>query len=130
MLILAAIVAGTSAQAAEPVAVVAANYVERIDSNGQATIRKIEPTAQLGRGERVVTVLKWNAQHGRHLATSRVPPALRLQSASRSDLLVSTDGGNHWLVLADYRQVPAGITHIRWSLDSGEGQLTYRAIVR
>ena len=126
---LVALLAGSAANAADSLPLEAASYVEQIDEGGRASIRRIEPNAQLGRGERIVTVLKWKGTGG-GLVTSRVPAGLRLQSASRGDVLVSTDGGVRWAPLADYRQVPTGITHIRWPLGQGEGQLTYRAIVR
>lgn len=91
---------------------------------------RIEPATRLLRGDRVVTVLRWEApDHGRYTVTSAVPPSLAVESASHPGLEVSLDGGRSWRRLADPRSMPRGTTHLRWQM-RGEGRLSYRAVVR
>lgn len=112
---------------AQGVAVEAAVYQERLENGA----RKIAPAQRLASGDRVVTILTWNAPRaGTYTAVSAVPPGLAMESTSREGLEVSTDGGHSWQALADADAVPAGTTHIRWRLTGGEGRLSYRAVVR
>jgi hypothetical protein len=79
----------------------------------------------------VVTILRWDAPRGaRYTAVSPVPAGLTIESASRTGLEVSTDGGRSWRPLADPDAVPPGTTHLRWRIAGGEGRLSYRAVVR
>jgi hypothetical protein len=111
---------------AQQVAVDSAVYRERVD-NGE---RRIEPVARLTRGDRVVTILTWDAPRGgSYTVVSAVPAGLILQSASNSGLEVSTDGRRTWRRLADPSAIPRGTTHLRWRV-GGEGRLSYRAVVR
>ena len=92
---------------------------------------RLEPAERFGRGDRVVTVLSWSGRHpGRYTITSALPPGLALQSVSGERLQVSTDGGRSWRVLADPREAPQGVTHLRWRIAERGGSLSYRAIVR
>lgn len=94
-------------------------------------VRRVAPADRLRRGDRVVTVLRWDAPRpGSYTAVSPVPPGLVIESASGSGIETSSDGGHSWRRLADPDVVPRGTTHLRWRLASGAGRLSYRAIVR
>ena len=127
--IAAAALLAASPLAAEDVAVDSAVYVERAGADGT---RQVEPATRLLRGDRVVTILRWEAPppHGRFTATSAVPPQLAIESTTAAELEVSADGGRTWRRLADPQRVPAGTTHLRWRLGAGEGRMSYRAVVR
>ncbi len=121
----AALLAATPLSA-QGVAIDSAVYRER---GGDGTTR-IEPATRLVRGDRVVTILTWNAPRGgSYTVTSAVPANLALHSASRPGVEVSTDGGRSWRRLDDPDRVPPGTTHLRWQV-GGEGRLSYRAVVR
>jgi hypothetical protein len=108
------------------VAIDSAVYHERLDGGA----RTIQPATRLLRGDRVITILRWEAPgQARYTATSAVPPDLLIESASFGELEVSADGGRSWTRLEDTRRMPRGTTHLRWPV-RGEGQLSYRAIVR
>ena len=114
--------------AAEDVAIDSAVYRETASVDGA---RRIAPANRLLRGDRVVTVLRWNAPRGgSYTAVSPVPAGLVVESASLAGLEVSTDGGRSWRRLDDPDAVPPGTTHLRWQIGSGEGRLSYRAVVR
>lgn len=115
--------------AAEDVAIDSAVYRETASADGA---RQVAPAGRLLRGDRVVTILRWDAPRhgGSYTAVSSVPAGLAIESASRAGLEVSLDGGRNWRRLADPDQVPEGITHLRWRIDGGEGRLSYRAVVR
>jgi hypothetical protein len=124
-LALAATVLGIPANA-QDVAIDSAVYRERIDQ-GQA---RIEPATRLTRGDRVVTILTWDAPgRGNYTVTSPVPAGLTLQSASYPGLEVSIDGGRTWRRPADPDRIPRGATHLRWQV-GGDGRMSYRAVVR
>jgi len=111
---------------AQDVSVGSTVYRERVD-DGQA---RIEPATRLTRGDRVVTILTWDAPSGgNYTVTSPVPAGLTLQSASHPSLEVSTDGGRTWQRPANSNRIPRGATHLRWRV-GGEGRLSYRAVVR
>jgi hypothetical protein len=112
---------------AQSVAIDSAVYRERA---GDGAMR-IEPATRLLSGDRVVTILSWDAppHRGSYTVTSPVPAGLVLQSASQPGLEVSTDGGRSWRRLADPDRVPDGTTHLRWQV-GGQGRLSYRAVVR
>lgn len=114
--------------AAEDVAIDSAVYRETADAEGA---RQIAPANRLLRGDRVVTILSWEAPLGSsYTAVSPVPAGLAIESASRSELEVSIDGGRSWRRLDDPDEVPHGTTHLRWRIGGGEGRLSYRAVVR
>ena len=114
--------------AAHDVAIDSAVYRETAGADG---LREIGPAGRLLRGDRVVTILRWDAPRGAsYTAVSPVPAGLTIESASRSGLEVSTDGGRSWRALANPEEVPEGITHLRWQIGGGEGRLSYRAVVR
>ncbi len=94
-------------------------------------LSQLEPSAELARGDRVVTVLRWHAPtRGSYTVTNPIPRRLALQSASRGNFEISTDGGASWQLVADPERLPHGVTHMRWRAGAGEGRLTYRAVVR
>lgn len=102
-------------------------FVEHTDARGL----RIEPVERLLRGDTVITVLTWRAPaRAGYTIVSAVPPTLTLESASHEDLEISTDGGRTWRALADARDLPAGVTHLRWQASTGDGRLSYRAKVR
>src|SRR5688500_4213437 len=111
---------------AQDVAIDSAVYRERVEQ-GHA---RIEPATRLSRGDRVVTILTWDAPGGgNYTVTSPVPAGLTLQSASYPGLEVSTDGGRTWRRPADPDRIPRGATHLRWRV-GGDGRMSYRAVVR
>jgi hypothetical protein len=111
---------------AQQVAIDSAVYRERV-ANGEA---RIEPASRLARGDRVITILTWDAPGtGSYTVTSPVPAGLTLQSASYPGLEVSTDGGQTWRRPADPDRIPRGTTHLRLRVD-GDGRMSYRAVVR
>jgi hypothetical protein len=111
---------------AQQLAIDSAVYIER----GGDGATQVEPAARFVRGDRVVTIMRWNApSSGSYTVTSPIPAGLALQSASHPGLEVSTDGGRSWHRLADPDSVPHGATHLRWRV-GGEGRLSYRAVVR
>jgi hypothetical protein len=111
---------------AQDVAIDSTVYRERVEQ-GQA---RIEPATRLTRGDRVITILTWDAPSGgSYTVTSPVPAGLTLQSASHPGLEVSTDGGRTWRQPADPDRIPHGATHLRWQV-GGDGRMSYRAVVR
>jgi hypothetical protein len=126
--IAAAALLTTTPLAARDVAIAGAVYHETAGADGG---REIGPARRLLRGDRVVTILRWNAPRGAtYTAVTPVPASLTVESASRPGIEVSTDGGRSWRSLPDSDEVPHGITHLRWQISGGEGRLSYRAVVR
>lgn len=124
-LALAAILPASPANA-QDVSIDSAVYRERVEQ-GQA---RIERATHLTRGDRVVTILTWDAPgRSSYTVTSPVPAGLTLQSASHPGLEVSTDGGRTWRRPADPGRIPRGATHLRWQI-GGDGRMSYRAVVR
>ncbi|KRA83214.1 hypothetical protein [Altererythrobacter sp. Root672] len=123
---MAALVAATPLSA-QRIAIDRSVYRER--SVGGAM--QVEPATQLLRGDRVVTILSWDApQDGSYTVVSPVPAGLTVQSASHPNVEISSDGGRSWQRLADPQHIPAGITHLRWRLEGSGGRLSYRSVVR
>jgi len=123
----AALLAGAPL-AAEDISIDKAVYRETAGADGA---RLIAPVSRLLRGDRVVTILSWDAPQGAsYTAVSPVPSGLAIESASRLDLEVSTNGGRNWRRLDDPDMIPRDTTHLRWRIAGGEGRLSYRAVVR
>ena len=100
-----------------------------LELGGQGETR-IQPATRLMRGDRVVTILTWDVPSGgSYTMTSRVPSGLDLESATHPGVEVSTDGGITWRRPAHLDSIPRGTTHLRWPA-SGDGRLSYRAVVR
>lgn len=107
-----------------PVAIESAVFVERTEG----AARTVRETDAFRRGERVVTVLHWQAPRGTYTVTSPVPPRLQFEDSSSDKVDVSVDGGRSYRALAQVR--PEAVTHLRWRVGNGTGRLTYSAIVR
>jgi hypothetical protein len=113
---------------AEEVAVGSSVYRETWSPDGS---RRVAPVHHLSPGDRVITVLRWDAPTAAsRTAVASVPARLAIVSASRPGVEVSTDGGRNWQKLEDPDLVPHGTTHLRWRIGVGEGRLSYRAVVR
>lgn len=114
-------------------------FVERRDDN---STRRLEPAGTLGKGDRVVTILRWEREKrsGGFTITNPLPRALSYQASSLSDETVSVDGGKSWGRLGDLRigdrlASPEDVTHVRWRIPEriaarGRGQIAYSGIVR
>jgi hypothetical protein len=114
--------------AAEEVAIDSSVYRETAGTDGD---RRVVPAERLSRGDRVVTVLRWDAPRGaKYTAVSPVPAGLAIESTSRAGVEISTDGGRSWQQLDNPEVIPRATTHLRWRIDGGEGRLSYRAVVR
>lgn len=123
---LAALAAAMPASAGTGFEIESAVFVERASGDGL----RVEPADRFVPGDRVVTVMTWQApQSARYTIVTAVPAHLNLQSVSREGLQFSLDGGRSWRTLADGRAVPSGVTHLRWPA-AGDGRLSYRAVVR
>lgn len=123
----AALLAASPA-AAQGVAVDSAVYLETASADGGL---QVVPADRLVRGDRVVTILRWDAPRGAsYTAVSRVPAGLAIESTSRTGLEASSDGGRSWHRIDHADRVPEGTTHLRWRIAGGEGRLSYRAVVR
>lgn len=123
---MAALVAATPVSA-QRIAIDRTVYVER--SFGDAM--QVEPATQLLPGDRVVTILSWDAPaDGSYTVVSPVAVGLAVQSTSHRDIEISLDGGRSWKRLIDPKHVPQGTTHLRWRLEGGAGRFSYRAVVR
>ena len=129
----------TTASAAPNIATDSAIFVEHRQSD---SIRSLEPATQLSRGDRVVTILRWYrlGGDGDFTITNPMPKAITYQKSTRSNELVSVDGGRTWGRLGDLRvgsrfATPEDVTHVRWRISahtakSGSGKIAYRGIVR
>ncbi|MEO6152633.1 MAG: hypothetical protein ABIT09_04225 [Croceibacterium sp.] len=124
--VLSALLAATPLNAQAGMAVESAVFIERAGQRGVW----VEPAASFSHGDTVVTVMTWQAPaRDRHTIVSAVPVGLELESVSRDGLDFSIDGGHRWQTLADARDLPRGVTHLRWHA-GGDGRLSYRAVVR
>lgn len=103
-------------------------FVERTRTAPGGLRRIVQPADLLHKGDRVVTVLRWDAPRGSFTVTSPVPRTLSFEGSSAESVEVSTDGGRTWRALEG--TVPQSVTHLRWRVGSGSGRLTYSAIVR
>jgi hypothetical protein len=111
---------------AQEIAVESAVFLEHVGEHGL----RVEPATRFVSGDTVVTVMSWQAPvRSRSSIVSAVPPHLVLESVSRDGLEVSTDNARTWRRIEDARDLPLGVTHLRWPA-RGDGRLTYRAIVR
>lgn len=107
-----------------PVDIDSAVFVERSDGGA----RTVEEARSFRKGERVVTMLRWEAPRGSYTVTSAVPQRLQFEGVSADEVDVSIDGGRSWRTLAG--TPPETVTHLRWRVGNGPGRLTYSAIVR
>lgn len=149
--IFAALLAATLAtpgMAQENLQLQSAVYVERLGHTDDGRVeRRVEPAAQLRRGDRLVLVVEWQGSaDGRQgfAVTNPIPPSIAFQRASREGVEVSVDGGKSWGMLGaltvrdgrgDRLASPEDVTHLRWRISPqdarrGTGRITYSAIVR
>lgn len=117
-------------QAEAPASVQATVLLEANSQSERGSARHIGPADRFSTGDRVVTILRWNAPaQGSYTLVTSVPKGLSIRSASREGLEYSSDGGRMWHRAADARNLPHGITHLRWRAGPGDDRLTYRAVV-
>ncbi len=116
-------VAGSVSAQAPVVNVESAVFIERDETAG----RLVEPAADFRKGERIVTVMRWDAPGGNYTVTSPIPRTLQFERASIDTVQVSTDGGRTWRTPEAVQ--PEAVTHLRWRA-RGAGRLSYSAIVR
>jgi hypothetical protein len=114
-------------------------FVERRD---EAEGRRLETADRLGKGDRVVTILRWQRPKaaGGFTIVNPLPRALSYQQSSRANELVSVDGGRTWgrlglLKIGERLASPEDVTHVRWRIPQriaalGRGQIAYSGIVR
>jgi len=114
-------------------------FVERREDDAS---RRLEVASTFGKGERVVTVLRWQRRHGSggFVITNPLPRAIAFQSSSTGNDSVSIDGGRSWGQLGQLRignrlASPEDVTHVRWRIPPrlaslGKGQIAYSGIVR
>lgn len=128
------------ALAASEIAIRSAVFVEKGDA---AATRSIERASVLSRGQRVVTILNWQAPPGQasFTVTTRIPAALSFERSSSGNEEVSVDGGQSWGRLGSLRlrdahghrmAGPEDVTHLRWKMNgrAKTGRITYSAWVR
>ena len=114
-------------------------FVERRDDNAT---RRLEMADSFGKGDRVVTVLRWQTakRASSFTITNPLPRTISYQASSHADELVSVDGGRSWgrlgeLKIGERLASPEDVTHVRWRIPhriaaKGRGQIAYSGIVR
>ena len=137
--VLAALAWPQVAQGAPAVTTDSSIYVERRDEDAG---RRLEMTDSFGKGDRVVTILRWQRPRGAGGFTivNPLPRAISYQASSRADEAVSVDGGRTWgrlgqIRIGDRLASPEDVTHVRWRIPQGiaahgRGQIAYSGIVR
>lgn len=135
----AAFASSAGAQGTPAVAIDSAVYVERVTPDAT---RSLEPAAQLSRGDRVVTVVRWYHMggDGGFVITNPLPATLAYQQSANDDQEVSVDGGHTWgrlesLHVGNRNATPEDVTHVRWRIPArnaaqGRGEIAYAGIVR
>lgn len=126
--------------AASEIAIRSAVFVEREESGAG---RSIERASILSRGQRVVTILNWQAppNGGSFTVMTRMPASLSFERSSSGNEEVSVDGGRSWGRIGELRvrdrdgwrlAGPDDITHLRWRMNgrAQQGRITYSARVR
>lgn len=109
-------------------------FVERVEPVARGGARRVEQSQTVRSGDRVVTILRWNATSADRdgfWVVSPIPPPLRFQQGTGSPLM-STDGGRSF---SRERRPGSRVTHLRWRVGAsdaqrGSGQLSYVAIAR
>ena len=131
--------AGAPAHAAPNITTDSMVFVERTPTE---TARSLEQADELARGDRVVTLVRWYrlGGDGGFTITNPLPRAIAYKSSSRSDELVSVDGGRTWGRLGELKigsrlASPEDVTHVRWRISArtaalGTGRIAYRGVVR
>ncbi|WP_379550092.1 hypothetical protein [Qipengyuania sp. DGS5-3] len=110
-------------------------YVERESDGGVS----LEPAETLKAGDRIVTVMQWDADDAPRKFTlaSEIPPTIAYQRSSREALEVSVDGGRTWgqleMMRVGERQAwPEDVTNLRWQVAARDTDtaVSYSAVVR
>lgn len=138
--VLCAAVSTAPAHAAPNIATDSAVFIENRQDDA---MRSLEQADELARGDRVVTILRWYRLGGGDRGftiTNPLPRTIAYQQSSRSDELVSVDGGKTWGRLGELRvgsrlAIPEDVTHVRWRISPrlaalGSGKIAYRGVVR
>ena len=114
-------------------------FVERRETDAG---RRLEMTDTFDKGDRVVTVLRWQRRQGTggFTITNPMPRAIAYQDSSLDDEDVSIDGGKTWgrlgqLKIGNRLASPEDVTHVRGRISPkvealGRGQIAYSGIVR
>ena len=117
-------------------------FVEHLQpGTGGRGARVLEHADTLHPGDRLVFVVSWSGGDARTLTlTNPVPHSVAWLPATAEDTTeVSVDGGHSWGNLANLmvrdgaawrRALPGDVTHLRWRVPGGTGQITYRGVVR
>lgn len=108
-----------------------------IEKQKPGNVRSLAPASRLSRGDRVVTIVSWRRTGGEggFTLTNPLPRAIAYQGSAREDEEVSVDGGRSWgrigqLHIGERLASPEDVTHVRWRVASGQGQIAYSGIVR
>lgn len=136
---LAGLAFGAPAALASPLQLGGDVFVEHRGDRQGALV--LEHADTLHPGDRLVFVVSWNSAQTHPLTlTNPVPRSVAWQPATAEDSTeVSVDGGHTWgnlnsLTVRDggiiRRALPGDVTHLRWRVPAGAGQITYRGIVR
>lgn len=110
-------------------------------AEGGRTTRVLEHADALHPGDRLVFVVSWSGSAAQALTlTNPVPRSVAWLPATAEDATeVSVDGGHTWGNLATLtvhdgtgwrHALPGDVTHLRWRVPGGAGQITYRGVVR
>jgi len=117
-------------------------FVERFEpAQGGRTARVLERADELHSGDRLVFVVGWSGgDPAGFTVINPVPPSVAFQAGTGYPAEeVSVDGGHSWgsltaLTVHDSggwrNALPGDVTHVRWRVPGGAGQITYRGVVR
>jgi len=117
-------------------------FVERFEpAPGGRTARVLERAEELHPGDRLVFVVSWSGgDPNGFVVTNPVPRSVAWQPGTKDATEdVSVDGGHTWGALATLmihdtdgwrKALPGDVTHVRWRVPGGSGQITYRGTVR
>jgi hypothetical protein len=117
-------------------------FVERFEpAAGGRTARILERADALHQGDRLVFVVSWTGGDPTGFTmVNPVPRSVAYQAgAGIPSEEVSVDGGRTWGLLTTLtvrdsdgwrKALPGDVTHVRWRVPGGTGQITYRGTVR
>ena len=117
-------------------------FVERFEpASGGRTGRILERADALHPGDRLVFVVSWTGgDPSGFTVVNPVPRAVSYQrGAGTPSEEVSVDGARNWGLLGTLMihdndgwrpAMPTDVTHLRWRVPGGAGQITYRGTVR
>jgi len=117
-------------------------FVERFEpAPGGRRARILERADALHPGDRLVFVVSWTGGNPQGFTVvNPVPRTVVFQAGTGAETEdVSADGGRTWgalgtLMIHDNdgwrHALPGDVTHVRWRVPGGTGQITYRGTVR